>query len=182
MLNSYSCSILAPSSPRNLTAKPWNATAVSVTWIIPAKPYGQITLYEIQYNAVGSNDVTSKVLLANELQELEALIDSLKAFTSYQLRIRAATLEGMWGNFSSVAEAITLESGTPASRYFLRSGWDYVLVYNNVISYCYFHSLFSFIVTLCLFTVFLAAPSVAPKEVQLQALSSDSILVHWKVN
>lgn len=83
-----------------------------MTWIIPAKPNGQITLYEIQYNAAGSNDVSSNVLSANGLQELEALIDSLNAFTSYQLKIRAATLEGMWGNFSSVAEAITLESGT----------------------------------------------------------------------
>ncbi|KAJ7383467.1 hypothetical protein OS493_027628 [Desmophyllum pertusum] len=127
----------APSPPTALVAVPSNnATAISLTWNRPATPNGQITRYEIQYNAAGSSDVTSKVLSANQLPVLMTLIDSLKPFKRYQFRIRAATGEKnvMWGNFSAVAEARTGE----------------------------------------------AAPDAAPQDIQLQALSSESILVHWK--
>ena len=104
--------ILAPSPPGIVVATSWNATAIHIAWTVPVTPNGQITRYEIQYNAVGSSDNTSKVLSANQLPELKALIDSLKPFTRYQFRIRAATREGnvLWGNFSS-AEGTTNESG-----------------------------------------------------------------------
>ena len=105
--------ISAPSPPTNLVAETSNATAINVTWDRPATPNGQITRYEIHYNAVGSNDVTSKVLLANQLPVLKALIGSLKPFTRYQFKIRAATEERnvIWGNFSVIAEATTGETG-----------------------------------------------------------------------
>ena len=106
--------ILAPSPPTALVAVPSNnTTAISLTWNRPATPNGQITRYEIQYNAAGSSDVTSKVLSANQLPVLMTLIDSLKPFKRYQFRIRAATGEKvvMWGNVSAVAEARTGEAG-----------------------------------------------------------------------
>ena len=58
--------ISAPSPPINPVAVSLNATAISIMWGRPAEPNGQITRYEIQYNAVGSSDVTSDVLSANQ--------------------------------------------------------------------------------------------------------------------
>ena len=105
--------ISAPSPPVNLAAVSLNATAISITWSRPAQPNGQITLYEIQYNAVGSSDVTSNVLSANQIPGLKTLIGSLKPFTRYQFRIRAATgeIDVMWGNFSAGVEETTGEAG-----------------------------------------------------------------------
>jgi len=42
------------------------------------------------------------------------LIGSLKPFTRYQFRIRAATgeMDVMWGNYSAAAEVTTGEAGT----------------------------------------------------------------------
>lgn len=106
--------ISAPSPPTNIVAVSLNATAISLTWSRPAKPNGQITRYEIHYNAVGSSDVTSDVLSANQIPEPKTLIDSLKPFTRYQFRIRAATgeMDVMWGNFSAAVEETTGEAGT----------------------------------------------------------------------
>ena len=105
--------ISAPSPPTNLVAVSLNASAISITWSRPDQPNGQITRYEIQYNAVGSSDVTSDVLSANRIPGLKTLIGSLKPFTRYQFRIRAATgeMDVMWGNFSATAEATTGEAG-----------------------------------------------------------------------
>lgn len=107
-------SIIAPSPPTNLVVVSSNSTAISVAWSRPAQPNGQITRYEIQYNSTGSGDVISKVLSANQIPELKTLIGSLKHFTRYQFRIRAATGKKnlMWGNFSATAEAVTGEAGT----------------------------------------------------------------------
>lgn len=105
--------ISAPSPPINPVAVSLNATAISITWSRPAEPNGQITRYEIQYNAVGSSDVISDVLSANQIPGLNTLIGSLKPFTRYQFRIRAATgeINVMWGNFSAGVEETTGEAG-----------------------------------------------------------------------
>ncbi|XP_022795071.1 Down syndrome cell adhesion molecule-like protein 1 homolog [Stylophora pistillata] len=126
----------APSQPTNLAAATLNATAVTITWDLPATPNGLITRYEIHYNTAEKSDVTSKMLLANQLSVLQASIDSLKPFTRYQFKVRAATEERnvMWGNFSAITEATTGE----------------------------------------------AAPDAAPREIQLRALSAESIFVTWK--
>lgn len=102
----------APSPPQNVVAVPYNSTAVHVTWNAPVTPNGQITQYEIQHNTAGSADVATIVLSANQLPELRSLIGSLKAFTLYEIRIRAATQEGniLWGNFSLPAEVTTGEA------------------------------------------------------------------------
>lgn len=109
----YHLSIVAPSPPENVVAIPLNATVIRVTWSAPATPNGHITWYEIQYNVASSNDVTRIVLSANQLPEVKTLIGSLKPFTLYQIRIRAATQERniKWGNLSLEAEATTHESG-----------------------------------------------------------------------
>ncbi|XP_078361310.1 contactin-4-like [Oculina patagonica] len=107
----------APSSPTNIVVAPSNSTAISVSWNRPAQPNGQITRYEIQYNAADSSDVISKVLSANQIPGLKTVIGSLKPFTRYQFRIRAATgeLTLMWGNFSVTAEATTGEAAPDAA-------------------------------------------------------------------
>lgn len=104
---------LAPSAPRNLVAVPLNSTVIRITWDAPSIPNGLITNYEIRYSAVGSGDVISTVLSANQLLDLKALIDSLTPFTQYQIKIRAATEEGniIWGNLSLTAVATTTEAG-----------------------------------------------------------------------
>ena len=53
------------------------------------------------------------MLSANQVPGLKTLIVSLKPFTRYQFRIRAATgeMDVKWGNFSASAEAITGEAG-----------------------------------------------------------------------
>lgn len=105
--------ISAPSPPTNVVAVSLNATTISISWSRPAKPNGQITRYEIQYNAVGSSDVTSNVLSANHIPGLNTLIGSLKPFTRYQFRIRAATgVMVMWGNYSAAVEETTGEAGS----------------------------------------------------------------------
>ena len=105
--------VSAPSQPTNLAAATLNATAVTITWDLPATPNGLITRYEIHYNTAEKSDVTSKMLLANQLSVLQASIDSLKPFTRYQFKVRAATEERnvMWGNFSAITEATTGEAG-----------------------------------------------------------------------
>ena len=105
--------VSAPSPPINVVAVSLNATAISITWSRPAEPNGQITRYEIQYNAVGSSNVTSDVLSANQIPGVKTLIGSLEPFTRYQFRIRAATGEivVMWGNFSAGVEETTGEAG-----------------------------------------------------------------------
>lgn len=105
--------ISAPSPPTNVVAVSLNATTISISWSRPAQPNGQITRYEIQYNAVGSSDVTSNVLSANHIPGLNTLIGSLKPFTRYQFRIRAATgVMVMWGNYSAAVEETTGEAGS----------------------------------------------------------------------
>jgi len=106
--------ISAPSPPTNLSAVSLNATAISLTWSRPDNPNGQITRYEIHYSVVGGSDVTSDLLSANQVPGLKTLIGSLKPFTGYQFRIRAATGEMivMWGNFSAAVEVTTGETGT----------------------------------------------------------------------
>jgi len=107
----------APSPPENVVAIPLNATVIRVTWSAPSTPNGHITWHEIQYNVASSNDVTRIVLSANQLPELKTLIGSLKPFTLYQIRIRAATQERniKWGNLSLEAEATTHESAPTAA-------------------------------------------------------------------
>ena len=106
--------ISAPSPPTNLVVVSLNATAISLTWSRPDNPNGRITRYEIQYSAVGSSDVTSDVLSASQIPGLKTLIGSLKPFTRYQFRIRAATgkMGVMWGNYSAAVEVTTGEAGT----------------------------------------------------------------------
>jgi len=105
--------ISAPSAPTNLSAVSLNATAISLKWSRPDILNGQITRYEIQYSVVGGSDATSDVLSANQIPGLKTLIGSLKPFTRYQFRIRAATGEMivMWGNFSAAVEVTTGEAG-----------------------------------------------------------------------
>ncbi|XP_015754539.1 PREDICTED: Down syndrome cell adhesion molecule-like [Acropora digitifera] len=102
----------APSPPENVAAVSYNSTAIRVTWSVPTTPNGLVTRYEIQYNAAGSADVITRVLSVNRFPQLDFMIGSLKPFTRYEIRIRAATREGsiLWGNFSPLAEATTGES------------------------------------------------------------------------
>ena len=111
--NLFTFSILAPSPPENVAAVSYNSTAIRVTWSVPTTPNGLVTGYEIQYNAAGSADVITRVLSVNRFPQLDFMIGSLKPFTRYEIRIRAATQEGsiLWGNFSPLAEATTGESG-----------------------------------------------------------------------
>lgn len=106
--------ISAPSLPTNVVAVSLNATTISISWGRPATPNGQITRFEIQYNAVGSSNVTSNVLSATHIPGLKTLIGSLKPFTRYQFRIRAATGEMvvLWGNYSAAVEETTGEAGS----------------------------------------------------------------------
>lgn len=106
--------ISAPSPPTNVVAVSLNATTISISWSGPAKPNGQITRFEIQYNAVGSSNVISNVLSATHIPGLKTLIGSLKPFTRYQFRIRAATGEMvvLWGNYSAAVEETTGEAGS----------------------------------------------------------------------
>ena len=53
------------------------------------------------------------MLSANQIPGLKTLIGSLKPFTRYQFRIRAATgeVDVMWGNYSAAVEEMTGEAG-----------------------------------------------------------------------
>ncbi|KAK2567085.1 Hemicentin-1 [Acropora cervicornis] len=92
----------APSPPENVAVVSYNSTAIRVTWNVPTTPNGLVTRYEIQYNAAGSADVITRVLSVNRFPRLDFMIGSLKPFTRYEIRIRAATQEGsiLWGKFS----------------------------------------------------------------------------------
>ena len=105
--------ISAPSPPTNVSAVALNATTMTITWDLPTTPNGQITRYEINYNVVEKSNLTSIMLLANQLPVLQAMIVGLKPFTRYQFKVRAATEERnvMWGNFSAITKATTDEAG-----------------------------------------------------------------------
>ena len=110
---------LAPSIPRNIAVSSINATAVNLTWEIPAIPNGIIRSYTITILTTFNDLVV--ILSHTDISALTTTIYGLTYNTSYIVNI----------------SAVTVEPGDAASMSFTTPSCKCVIVLMCYVMYCF---------------------------------------------
>ena len=145
---------LAPSQPTNVSVEVLTSTEISISWVPPEIPNGNISFYRVYYN---SSSINKKIVIRDELS---TNITNLQKFTRYIFSVTAVNLienKELEGPKSESIQIKTLEDGKHV---------------NNDI----------FVLSLHLLIVcVLPAPS-APLDVSVELVSNDPsrLTVKWK--
>ena len=102
----------APSAPANFSVTAHNDTSLMVSFSPPSDINGILHLFQIQHQlSEGESEVeTLNVTVVNGSTLYQVLVSNLNAFTSYSIRVRAATGAG-YGPFTPSIIRTTLEAG-----------------------------------------------------------------------
>lgn len=94
-----------PSQPLNVSAKAFNSTSITVSWLKPAYPHGKIVSYVVYYQEASKENGYEKTT-AIENHVFEVLLTALKAGTPYHVFVQAFTSAG-GGRWSEVQKVET---------------------------------------------------------------------------
>ena len=107
---------LAPSQPTNVSVKVLTPTEISISWVPPEIPNGNISFYRVYYN---SSSINKKIVSRDELS---TNVTNLQKFTSYIFSVTAVNLienKELEGPKSESIQIKTLEDGNMLIMKFL---------------------------------------------------------------
>ncbi|XP_077865920.1 roundabout homolog 2-like [Saccoglossus kowalevskii] len=106
---------IGPSPPRNLQVIGVNSTSIHLQWEIPEERDSDIVAYEIQFIQTDLIGGGTLEIESTGVYISTAVISNLLTFTTYRLRVRAASFyDGgirQWGNYSEYVQTQTLHGG-----------------------------------------------------------------------
>ncbi|KAI0230863.1 Receptor-type tyrosine-protein phosphatase F [Lamellibrachia satsuma] len=101
----------APSSPRNFRLLFHNDTAVELQWEVPRVRNGDIRTYQVQYRIKFQQEFRHRVNIEIPTMPLQRYVcATLRPFTAYQWRVRAATIQDsmtLWSSYTEVLDVTT---------------------------------------------------------------------------
>ena len=104
--------LAAPSAPTNFSVAAHNDTTLVISFSPPDKTNGILHLFQIQHqlSEVDSEVETLNITVVDGSTLYQVPLSNLNAFTSYSVRVRAATGAG-YGPFTTFITRSTLEAG-----------------------------------------------------------------------
>lgn len=87
LTNSYLCSLIAPSVPRNVELRDKEDTSLKVTWLPPEYPNGIIEKYRIIYSNNTGKNYTVEVTKGLNNATLFYTLTGLRKDTDYQIYV-----------------------------------------------------------------------------------------------